>query len=122
MEEWMNTKEYFITYSIMINVAQHHGFATYQEIAQAIGLPLKGNYMGNVLGEILGLISKNEIEQGRPMMSAIVIGVTSKPGKGFYDWARDLGLLKEGDDRNAFWQKECEKIYKTWKITYEIAK
>ena len=31
-DKWLNTKEYFITYSIMIDAAQHCYFATYQEI------------------------------------------------------------------------------------------
>lgn len=36
-EKWVNTKEYFVTYSIMVNAARHHGLCTYQEIAQANG-------------------------------------------------------------------------------------
>jgi hypothetical protein len=28
-KKWENSKEYAITYSIMINAAQHRGFATY---------------------------------------------------------------------------------------------
>jgi len=63
---WSDTKEYFITYSILINAAQHQGVATYQEAAQACGLPTSGNYMSNVVGQILGLVSQNEIAHNRP--------------------------------------------------------
>jgi len=122
MEKLVNTKEYFVTYSIMINAAQHHGFATYQEIAQANGFSTYGSYMGKVVGELVGLVSKNEVEHGRPMMSAIVVGVSGKPGKGYFNWARELGVLSEDEDEESFWQTECVKVYETWKIPYWKAK
>jgi len=117
-DKWMNTKEYFVTYAIMINAAQHYGFCTYQEIAQANGWPMVGNYMGKLIGEVVGLISKNELEQGRPMLSAIVVRANRKIGDGFFNWARELGVLAEGQDEDKFWREEIEKIYETWKIPY----
>jgi hypothetical protein len=116
--KWDQTKEYFITYSILINAAHHQGFATYQEIAQATGLPTMGNSMSRQVGELLGTVSENEKKQNRPMLSAIAIGVSGKPGKGFVPWATELGFFKEGDDENAFWEKECQKVYQEWKIKY----
>ena len=121
-DKWMNTKEYFVTYSLMVNAAQHHGFVTYQEVAQANGFPTFGSYMGRVVGELVGLVSENEVDQGRPMMSSIVVGVSGKPGKGYFDWAKELGLLNEGEDEDAFWHAECEKIYEAWKIPYRKEK
>ena len=120
--EWNNTKEYFLTYSIMINAAQHHGLCTYQEIAQSIGLSTAGSYMGKIIGEIIGLISQNENEQGRPMLSSIVVGVSGKPGDGYYEWATELGLLTEDMDKESFWRYQCEQIYEEWKISYRISK
>jgi len=118
----MNTKEYFVTYSIMIKAAQHQGLATYQEIAQANGFPVSGSYMGKVVGELVGLVSKNELEQGRPMMSAIVVSVSGRPGDGFFDWARELGQLSENEDKESFWIAECKRIYKEWAIPYRTNK
>lgn len=122
MKDWMNSKEYFITYSIMINAAQHSGLCTYQEISQAIGISTAGSYMGRIVGQLIGLVSKNEMEQGRPMLSAIVVGVSGKPGEGFFSWAKELGLLIEGDDEWAFWDSERIKIYEEWKISYKLSK
>lgn len=119
--KWDQTKEYYIAYSILINAAQHHGYATYQEIAQAIGLPTAGSYMASQIGELLGTISANEKEQGRPMLSAIAVGVSGKPGEGFLPYAKDLGYLHEDEDAQAFWTKECEKIYKEWKTRYRVS-
>ncbi len=115
------SKEYFIVYSILINAAQHQGFATYQEIAQSIGLPIAGNYMRSQLGKLLGAISANEKNQGRPMLSAIAVGISGKPNPGFITWAKDLGYLKEGEDEQIFWERERQKVYKEWKITYRIS-
>jgi hypothetical protein len=120
--KWYQSKEYYIAYSIMINAAQHQGLATYQEIAQAVGLPTGGNYMGAAVGELLGLISENEKEQERPMLSAIVVGVNGKPGEGFIPWAKKLGFFQEGDDEDVFWENERQRVYEAWKISYRISK
>jgi hypothetical protein len=116
------SKDYFIAYSILINAAQHRGLATYQEIAQAIDLPTSGNYLGRQIGELLGTISANEKEQNRPMLSAIAVGVNGKPGGGFLPWAIKLGYFQDGDDEDAFWKDECQKVYEEWKINYRISR
>ena len=121
-EELINSKEYFIAYSIMIKAAQQHGFATYQEIALAMGWPLVGNQMGKLVGDLIGTISENEITQGRPMLSVIVVGVDGKPGDGLYSWGKKLGVMSEDEDEETFWHKECEKVYSEWKPTYPYKK
>lgn len=119
--DWKNTKEYFIAYSILINAAQHHGVTTYQEIAQACGLPTTGAYMGKSVGDILGAISQNEIEHDRPFLSAIAVDVHGFPGEGLFTWAKELGAMSEDEDTNSFFVKEKERIYGEWKITYRIS-
>jgi hypothetical protein len=119
--KWDQSKEYFIAYSILINAARHRGYATYQEIAQAVGWPLSGSYMGGQIGELLGTISGNEKQQGRPMLSSIAVGTSGKPGEGYITWAKRLGFLKEGDDEQAFWENECKKVYEEWKIPYRVS-
>jgi hypothetical protein len=119
--KWKDTSEYYIAYSIMINAAQHQGLATYQEIAQACGLPTSGSYMGGEIGDLIGDVSRNEISLGRPMLSAVVVGVSGKPGPGFQTWAKELGAMQEDEDWEEFWRSECQKIYDTWKPTYRIS-
>lgn len=120
--DWTNTKEYFITYSILINAARHQGMTTYQEIAQACGFPTAGAYMGSVVGQILGLISQNELAHNRPFLSAIAVGVSGEPGEGFFNWAKQLGVMKEDEDNDSFFTKERNRIYEEWKIPYRISK
>lgn len=120
-KDWKNTKEYFITYSILINAAQHSGVATYQEIAQACGLPTAGSFMGSTVGNILGSISQNEVEHGRPFLSGIAVGVNGKPGDGFFTWAKELGVMKEGEDEESFFSELRQHIYEEWKISYRTS-
>ena len=120
-DRYRGTTTYFKVYAALVNAAEHRGLVTYQEIAQIMGLPLSGSHMGREVGNIIGVISEDEIAYGRPMLSAIVVGVNGKPGDGFYAWARDLGRF-EGEGKEAqerFWQQEREAVYEAWKKTYK---
>lgn len=109
------TVEYHLIYAELIHAARHRGTVTYQELAHVVGLPLTGNYMGKRIGDLLGEVSQNEVTHKRPMLSALAINTSGKPGPGFIPWAEKLGLIKEGDDPTAFWKKQCDACYKTWK-------
>ena len=52
------------------------------------------------------------------MLSAIAVGVSGKPSEGFFNWARELGVIEEGQDKETLWRNECEKVYEAWKISY----
>lgn len=112
------TVEYHLIYAELIKAARHRGTVTYQQLALVVGLPVTGNYMGKRLGELLGTISENEVKQGRPMLSALAVNTSEKPGPGFMPWAEQLGLLNKGDDPTAFWKEQCNACYQTWKQHY----
>lgn len=109
------TKEYGLIYTELITAAKYRGTVTYQEIAQIMGLPLSGNHMSREVGWILGEISADELANGRPMLSAIAVGVNGKPGQGFFEWASKLGRLTTEDEWD-FWESECKAVYDTWKV------
>jgi hypothetical protein len=113
--KYRGKKEYLLVYAELILAAKYRGIIQYQEIAQILGLPKSGNYMGSMIGYILGEISDDEVANGRPMLSAIAVGVKGLPGEGFYALARQLGRLKD-DNNQAFWEKERQNVYKTWGI------
>ena len=64
-------------------------------------------------------IFEDELQHNRPMLTALVVGVSGKPGQGFYDLARDLGKLSEGADEIEFWQTEKSVVYKVWKREFK---
>jgi|SRR5690554_1530663 len=120
-DKYRGTTTYFKVYAALVNAAESRGVATYQEIAQIMGLPLSGSHMGREVGNMIGVISEDEVALGRPMLSAIVVGVNGKPGDGFYGWARDLARF-EGEGKEAqerFWQQEREAVYEAWKKTFK---
>ncbi|MCH8328426.1 MAG: hypothetical protein IID15_07900 [Candidatus Marinimicrobia bacterium] len=114
-------KEYHLIFSELIAAAKYRGTVTYQEIAQILGLPLTGNYMGAEIGHLLGEISEDEVRAARPMLSAIVVNTAGKPGPGFFELARQLGKL-DTDERKAelrFFEAERKEVYDQWKVKLE---
>ena len=100
----------------LIQAAQYRGYVTYQEIAQMMGLPLSGNYMSSQLGQILGEISEEEHNRGRPMLSAVAVGISGSPGDGFFVLAKSLGYQFEDSSmgKSKFWEEEKQKVYQTF--------
>jgi hypothetical protein len=90
----------------LVRAAQYRGLTTYQDIAVIMGLPVSGSHMGKETGHILGEISEDEVLSKRPMLSGVAVGVSGKPGPGFYGLAREIGLLKAGEDEISFWQTQ----------------
>ena len=80
----LGTKEYLLVYGELITAARFHGVTTYQAIAQLMGLPFTGSHMGRELGQILGEITEAELDQGRPMLSALAVSVNGTPSEGFF--------------------------------------
>jgi hypothetical protein len=114
-DKYRGTTKYFHVLAELVRAAQYRGLTTYQDIAVIIGLPPKGAYMGAETGHILGEISENEVQAGRPMLSAVAVGISGRPGPGFYTLARDLGRLAAGEDELAFWERERQAVYEAWK-------
>ena len=115
---YRNSQEYALVYSELVTAARYRGYVTYQEIAKLLGWPQQGQWMGAQIGKLLGEISEDEQNCGRPLLSAIAVSVTGMPGPGFFEWARQLRRL-DSDDRaqeRAFWEKECRAVHEAWKV------
>ena len=108
---------YFLVYCELLTAARYRGTVTYQEIAQIMGLPLKGSYMGKEVGHLLGEIAEDEFGQGRPMLSAVAVGVSGKPGPGLFSLAREFGKLggESNEEEGRFWEAERDACYLTWR-------
>jgi hypothetical protein len=113
--KYRGTTKYFHVLAELVRAAQYRGVTTYQDIAVIMGLPLVGGHMAKEVGWILGEISEDEINAGRPMLSSVAVGVNGKAGPGFYDLARSLGRLKAGQDEPSFWEEERFAAYAAWK-------
>lgn len=120
-ELYRGTTKYLLVYAELISAARYRGLTTYQAIAQLADLPSRGNLMGREVGKILGEITQAELEQGRPMLSALAVGVSGVPGDGFYHLAQELGTLADDskEARLAFWEAERLAVYQAWARTFK---
>jgi hypothetical protein len=109
---YRGTTKYVHVLAELVRAAQYRGLTTYQDIAAIMGLPLEGSHMGSAIGHILGEICEDEV--ARPMLSAVAVGVSGKPGPGFYSLARELGRPKQADDL-VFWENERNAAYAAWR-------
>jgi hypothetical protein len=71
--------------------------------------------MGAETGQILGEISEDEVNAGRPMLSSVAVGVNGKPGSGFFELAKRMGRLNHVADEVTFWKAEREAVYQVWR-------
>lgn len=114
-DRYRGTTKYFHVFAELVRAAQYRGLTTYQDIAPIMGLPATGAHMGAEVGHILGEISEDEVRSGRPMLSAVAVGVSGKPGPGVYVLAKELGLMKADDDELKFWEEQRNTAYEAWR-------
>jgi hypothetical protein len=120
--KYRGTSDYNEVLQRLIQAAREHQLIYYEEdVATIMGLKGKGNHMANETGHLLGEISEDEHNQGRPMLSSIVVHKAGKdkgiPGNGFFNLAVSLGKLSANatdQERQAFWQNERDAIYREW--------
>ena len=100
-------------YEKLKQVARVRSVITYGEIASLAGLGIT-NPRHPRLAQILAEICAYEVQQGHPMLGAVVVRKADNiPGEGFFKLARSLGRF-QGDDKLAFWNGELDKVYNYW--------
>jgi hypothetical protein len=100
-----------IVYDRLKEVAQQRQLITYKELAAVVGLDWNKNYgKCRQIFSILRAICTAEVEQGHPMLSAVVVRQdTGMPGRGFFALACKLGRHQGGADYS-FWLAEREAV------------
>jgi len=114
-DKYRGTTKYVHVLGELVRAAQYRGVTTYQDIALIMGLPLTGNHMSREVGIVLGEVAEDEVAAGRPMLSAVAVGVGGKPGSGFYGLAKSLGLLADDDDPEQFLLDQRAAAYEAWR-------
>ena len=97
----------------MIAVAARRRVIAYSDLVAEIhtlDLEPKSEHLAHMLGEI----STAEHEAGRGMLTVVVVHKhgDQMPGPGFFQLARSLD--RDTRDREAFWIRELEKVYRAW--------
>lgn len=114
--KYRGTPNYFRVLAELVRAAEYRGMKTYQDIAVIMGLPLQGSHMGKEIGHVLGEICEDEVNAGRPMLSAVAVGVSGKPGLGFSALAKEFGKFGgTSSEEEGFWRQELQAVYETWR-------
>jgi hypothetical protein len=98
---------------ILIATARKRAMITYSDlVAQASTVTF--NAFDQKLFAILGQISVEEHEDGRPLLSVLVVHKHGdmKPGEGFFELAEALG--RNTSDVLKAWITEVQKVYQHW--------
>jgi hypothetical protein len=70
--------------------------------------------MGSEIGQILGEVCEEEIAAGRPMLSAVAVGTSGKPGSGFLPLAVELERARVDENLDDVWTRERTAVYRAW--------
>jgi len=112
--KYFGNETFLKVYYKLIRTAQKRRTIYYKDVAEIMGLPIRGEHMAREAGQMLGEISEWEHKEGRPLLSAVVIrddiGI---PGEGFFKLARKLGKF-QGQNEQDFWESELQEVYNIW--------
>ncbi len=101
-------------HDFLIQRARGKGLTTYTEAGALIGLNMASEIARFQIAQILDDINVNEVGQGHPMISAIVLYQNeNRPGPGFFTCARGLGRLIDNDE-DGFWAREVTAVHNWW--------
>jgi len=116
--EWQNAQAWLARH--LHDVARRQAKTTYGDICNAMsaagGISLEPN--STALAGLLGQLNILEQEQGRPLISAIVVHKTDDwlPGVGFWNIAREIGIDpgRTENQRLEFWVNEFGRCHAYW--------
>lgn len=101
-------------YEKLREIARAQKTVIYSEIAPIAGIDTGNPHFAALVGQLLDEINRVEAENGRPLLSAVVIGKdTGMPGRGFFNCARDLKRYSGNDDLE-YWLQELQQVYDHW--------
>jgi hypothetical protein len=108
---WERAKDEIRT--ILVEKAKQRAMIPYSELVGRVKA-VHFNAFDQRLFAILGQISVSESEQGRPLLSVLVVHKTGdmQPGEGFFELAKALG--RNTTDVFKAWIEEVQKVYQYW--------
>ena len=83
-----------VLYDELIRIAKNEHLIAYSDISPLLGLSMEKENDRDEMSKLLGEIAAHEHENGRPMLTAIVVhkGGDNNPGEGFYAIAKELNI------------------------------
>ena len=97
----------------MIDVARRRDLMSYSDLVLRITSCVLEPH-GSRLAHMLGELATEEDEEGRGLLTAVVVHKTGdrKPGPGFFKLAESLG--RDVVDTDGCWMDELKTVYQAW--------
>lgn len=113
------TEDHLRIREVLIKVAKRKSVINYTDLLKQSGvrLDMSNPHDRGVLGNLLGDISWNEVQEGRPMLSSVALHAGDfKQGGGFFDLAEELYSisLPSADAELEFGMDEMNKTHEFW--------
>jgi hypothetical protein len=108
-----------ILYDELVRLARAEQLAAYSDVAPLIGLSMDRDADRDEIAKLLGDIAVHEHEEGRSMLTALVVhrGNDNNPGEGFFAIAQKLGIYSGSRDqikRLTFWANQVTAVHNHW--------
>jgi hypothetical protein len=105
--EWDETRDQ--VRSVLSQFARESRLISYSELAQRVG-PIRFQPDAHAYHAMLGEVSASEDEQGRGMLTVLVVHKEGDalPGQGFFELAERLD--RNATDHLAFWAAELQRV------------
>lgn len=110
-EQWAKAKQEIR--DILITKARERAMIPYSELVDMVD-SVQLDAFGPPLSSMLGQLSLEEHELGRPLLSVLVVHKLGdmKPGVGFFELAQQLG--RQTSDTDKAWITEVQKVFQYW--------
>lgn len=102
---------------VLIETARRGDVIHYAPLGRLYDLDMASPQHRLRIGEMVGEISRHEVQSGRPMLSSVVVhgGADALPGKGFFKLGLQLGVVTAGEDAVEFAVRQLTETYKVWR-------
>jgi hypothetical protein len=103
-------------YDKLVTTARSRQLISYTELGKAADFDVSDAGQLDQLVKILERIAIADIRAARPLLVAVVIRADrGTPSKGFFDFAKQHGLMKR-EDEMSFFAKELQRVYGAWAV------
>jgi hypothetical protein len=104
----------------LVVAARDRQLIVYLDLAKLMGIDTDNPHFAAQVGKVLDRLNQDEVANGRPMLSAIVVSKdTMLPGRGFFNLGEQLRLTVPGEDEVAFAVRQIQLVHDYWSAQTE---
>ncbi|MEI6449665.1 MAG: hypothetical protein WCP98_06905 [Actinomycetes bacterium] len=114
-DRYRGTTAYVRVLRELVRTAEQGHTTGFGDLAVIMGVGPVGASTGREVSQVLTEICEDEVNRGRPMLGAVVVGSKGRPSARLFTLARALGLPAFREDEAHFWAHERESVYEAWR-------